>query len=122
MCVCERENECLCDCISMIKSQSGGCYDNTCIFKLLIQDYSPLRSSHYRRLLNKKKKKKITHIHRHTDTHPNYGLVSLEIGDLYTVCSKTFLHTGKKNPLTAPQTLPMYTICFLMYFLDHIYH
>lgn len=35
----------------------------------------------------------------HTDTHPNYGLVSLEIGDLCTVRSKTFLHTGKNNLL-----------------------
>ena len=44
-------------------------------FKLLIQDYSPLRSSHYRRLL---KKHIQAHTCKHTHTHTNYGLVSLE--------------------------------------------
>lgn len=73
MCVCVcTVTECLCVCISMIKSQSGCCYDDTCIFKLLIQDYSPLRSSHYRQLL------KNTYRHTHAHTNTNYGLVSLE--------------------------------------------
>lgn len=53
----------------------------------------------------------------HTDTHPNYGLVSPEIEHMVQRSPKTFLHTGKNNLLHLRHYLYTQYV-----FLDHIHH
>lgn len=67
-------------------------------FKLLIQDYSSLRSSHYRRLLKK------THTGADTHANTNYGLDCLETEHMRAGSPQIARH-ARKSKQTCKLTL-----------------